>query len=842
MSMNPHFGNKRRSSTMLYTVDQAQVSRPTCAFQGTSARSRNSSHSAALLPSKRHRGLETKLPQGHEDPFGDNEDFTADDLEEIEILATQALTQGLNQANSSKNTETITATGTRVTGSFADENLKGRESRFLNAALDSSEKRRAGSFMGIPKDVDTFAFEVLQEQHDELKQKLQKMQEDLLMKNGEIKVLRDSLRSTESDLEHQRMSIVVLEKEKEQQLTAKEKELNRKMQALESELHFKNAEMNELRIKLQNCERMAKSSTPISTKLSPREKTTGISTLDGCVSSQTGKNSFLTTAAFATERSPKCSSEGARRCHSFSIIKRDDKGVQTVCVEEHKDLEDKHFCAPFQRLKLQMKGSALLSTLFRESIAPGPLGLCHLLSLSTEAMSGALGQHTCFSSISSGKLISRTNRSGNVALQTLTECRNLAVTGLNMLTVEQGQSEQDISCTGQICALAGAVHLLPLVEYYVSLYCQTLEAQENLVKSPRSLCPNSEGSTVVNAENQCGLEDFALTALGVLYHLTFHSRDVVRHLLSPVNSASTKPAQTAEIRKMQTASCFPTDADPGPSKVQDEELVVPPKYVQDGPYLHPLLRKLLQLMDPSFIGTSNRRETFICQSLKVLVKLAENSTLELLPRFQVLMSSSLLLKCLGHNSPCSAVCTTVHLMAIFIEHSRLAASFFSHSEDCPLLHLCTYVTSRPDRSAFESQWHQLESEVVRFFMKFYTYNSSTVLDSECRCSGEVVKTVTVMLHRHWLNVRKCERNLSSLGHSAVQFLQDTVLLLHCLSQKDKNFTEHCLDVLHQYDQVIPGIKAIFRRITDLKESEEIALEELCPPEPDVEEQEMETGF
>lgn len=55
------------------------------------------------------------------------------------------------------------------------------------------------------------------------------MEEEVLIKNGEIKILRDSLHQTESILEEQRRSHFLLEQEKTQALNDKEKEFSKKV-------------------------------------------------------------------------------------------------------------------------------------------------------------------------------------------------------------------------------------------------------------------------------------------------------------------------------------------------------------------------------------------------------------------------------------------------------------------------------------------------------------------------------------------------------------------------------------------------------------------------------------
>jgi hypothetical protein len=58
---------------------------------------------------------------------------------------------------------------------------------------------------------------------------LKAMEEEVLIKNGEIKILRDSLHQTESVLEEQRRSHFLLEQEKIQALNDKEKEFSKKV-------------------------------------------------------------------------------------------------------------------------------------------------------------------------------------------------------------------------------------------------------------------------------------------------------------------------------------------------------------------------------------------------------------------------------------------------------------------------------------------------------------------------------------------------------------------------------------------------------------------------------------
>jgi len=76
-----------------------------------------------------------------------------------------------------------------------------------------------------------------------------------------------------------------------------------------------------------------------------------------------------------------------------------------------------------------------------------------------------------------------------------------------------------------------------------------------------------------------------------------------------------------------------------------------------------------------------------------------------------------------------------------------------------------------------------------------------------------------MLHRQWMKIRRSENSLCAYKEQIIQFLRDAVLLLHGLSQKDKLFHEHCLEVLHQYDQAMPSIRAILKKTQKLSACE-----------------------
>lgn len=99
-------------------------------------------------------------------------------------------------------------------------------------------------------------------------------------------------------------------------------------------------------------------------------------------------------------------------------------------------------------------------------------------------------------------------------------------------------------------------------------------------------------------------------------------------------------------------------------------------------------------------------------------------------------------------------------------------------------------------------------------------------------SLQVVRVLTVMLHRQWLTLQRAGGlPKTEQQKRTVRCLRDTVLLLHSLSQKDKLFTVHCVEVLHQFDQVMPGVSMLIRALPDVTDCEGEPLKGPSLPQP-----------
>ncbi|NXJ12082.1 ATRIP protein, partial [Odontophorus gujanensis] len=656
-----------------------------------------------------------------------------------------------------------------------------------------------------------FQLQVLQAQHEDARRKLKEMQDEILTKNGEIKVLRDSMQQMANTVEEQRRSYMLLEQQQSQNLSEKEREFSKKILSLQSELQFKDAEMNELRTQLQNCQRN-KHITQMVVTQSPKKNFAIQMKSEGC-SQQPGKRSFPTKESFNAETAARPSSSSGNWLAQTSSSK-EGKRVESTIGEVNLL---KYFAVVAVDGKATPKtispGSALLSALLKQPLVSGSLlGLCHLLSSSTEALPGALLQPDPLETQSTQMPGTRTAQEEVPPLVSLQEAQKLALTGLNLIATDDGLSEGSPAGSGsevlylKRCKIRGAVHLLPLVEHHIGAYCRAVQSAD---KSVNASCGNhSVVSSRASTNKVSSKEDFWLSleettvlSLGVLYYLVFYSWDVVHMLLSNEVRKTSTVGEEHITKADKNTLCDSKD-----DRTQGGLPEAPRDAASNVQTQHSLFKKLLQVL--AFSATAgSRTDSILQQSLKVLVKLAENSTMDLLINFQHLLSCQVLLRCLCPAIPLHAVLLAVKLLSILAQHHLLVAHLCSHSDTCLLLALYTYIMSRPDKSASEVCWLQLEQEVVRLLTTCVRCSSPTVLPpaAHCQCNLEVVKAVIVMLHRQWTKIRRSESSLRAHKEQIIQFLCDAVLLLHSLSQKDKLFHEHCLEVLHQYDQAIPGI-------------------------------------
>lgn len=235
---------------------------------------------------------------------------------------------------------------------------------------------------------------------------------------------------------------------------------------------------------------------------------------------------------------------------------------------------------------------------------------------------------------------SRTDQEGIAPLVSLQEAQKLAITGLNLIALDEGLSEGGpAEGQGGLLPLTqsrirGAVHLLPLVEHHIGAFCQAEQLGDTPGNGACGTHPaaasRASTSTVSSKDDfRLSLEEMTLVSLGILYYLVFYSWDVVHTLLSAEVEKSSA-AGDEQISKMdENASCDNQCDNKEESRTQGGLPAAPQDPPNTDQAQHSLFKKLLQIL--AFCAArGSQTDNILSQSLKVLVKLAENSTMDLL--------------------------------------------------------------------------------------------------------------------------------------------------------------------------------------------------------------------
>ncbi|XP_063071148.1 ATR-interacting protein isoform X2 [Engraulis encrasicolus] len=803
------------------------------------------------------------------DPFSDDEDFTQDDFNEIDLAASQVATtsaavraqddsrapwgkpEGRKTFSLSSNRpgpsgisdgRTVTPRPSAISDGRAVTPGPNGTSRGRTATSGASGIRH-GSTHGYGDSSKTEEkhshYSKLEAQQASLLEKMKGMEEENLMKNGEIRVLRDSLRLANQEKEQQKMALYNQERERAQAQSDKEKELMKKLQSLQSELHFKDAEINNMKTKLQQSERGKHPGTP-SAKSSPKTMSSAAFSQEATSRASPGPSSFITKETF-TAQIP------VRRPSSKSAP----EPASTKQTKANTETETPVDMWPPPRLN---RGSALVNLLLQHPLDPSSLGLCHLLCLSPDSLSSLIPQSNsiCFKSLctpsssSSPADPSTPPRAGD----RFSRLQSLAMGGLSSLASSHQPplARFNNPSSARLAAslqkrTPGASHLLPLLEYHLSLYCQTLAALDaSLAKSPlhggrgmSCLSDSSSSSSSTLSSNPeewlASQEDMALASLKALRLIVSESDEAVSSLLAPTAQdleAMTGPATAGAITAAGLSSPQPgSSTDCNAMQTDRSVLALAPQH-------HPLLRWLVQLADPSYTASAIQRELVVTTSLGALSLLAERASEEQLHRFDCVLTNPTMTQCLSSGSTYNTVLLTLRLLTILVSSDDVLGKLISHQYPCPFLKVFKYVVSRPDKSITNKDlWMKLEIEVIRFLSTLFCQRSflwATFFESSCQCNSEVVRTLVVLLHREVLLLHQAmwrQGKSASWAVPGVTVVREGLVALGWLVQYDSNFHDHSLEVMHMYEQMVPIIRDTFQKFPNIKESEELALDEVC---------------
>ncbi|TNN45141.1 ATR-interacting protein [Liparis tanakae] len=757
-------------------------------------------------PTKRLRGLDQDVVAAFDDPFGDDDDFTQDDLDEMDTIASQAITAvaaaGLGTTPAPRPTEPARGSdwpqwagqSKCVSGAAANqsgENAFGSGSNRGNAGLPGREPlgNRQQRFGSDRED----SHGLLEAQHAELKRKLKEVEEEIVLKSGEIRVLRDSLRGAQQEKEAQRQNQMLQEAQRQREQSDKEKELNKKVLSLKSELQFKEAEINEMKTKLHSSDKpkmaspLPRNSPKVLGSLAPLHPGSG-----GSSPSPTA-NGFITKETFGAHVPPRA----ARR-----------------------------------------DGGVLLGLLLQQPLSPSSLGLSHLLSMSPSDVHLTSSKSAGFL-LRSDAAVGDGGGDGAAPRATLSPLQSLAVTGLNTLS-----QNRPAAGSGSKRSCPGAVLFLPLLELHLSRLCGALDSLRSVSGSNSAAgSPPAGGAAGAGRLDEAGVagfsvEDAGLAALRLLYLLVAHSDEVVEAVLtkedqSRVTDVKTEPSAAGVALCSQNA----------------------------------LLQAVLRLCEAG-LAVGSQREELALDAMKTLCVLIQRTPHTHGDRLQCVLQ--VVCVCLSADCRLQTVSGCVSVLRSVSDHPALARRLCSQHDPCVFLKLLQFIRTRADSRATHTDWVQLDLQVVRLLSRLMTQRAESWTSSQhggCPCYTELVQTVVILFHRQWLDLRGSRDPTDSTGSShlrtvltdrrpeslivslpsgrappshqgpapcgaAASLLRECLLLLHWLLLHHGSFSENCRPLLHMYDQLIPAVRDTLRGIPGLSESEELALEEICRSEGD----------
>ncbi|XP_038136815.1 ATR-interacting protein isoform X1 [Cyprinodon tularosa] len=752
-------------------------------------------------PTKRLRGLNQDVvtPVTFDDPFGDDEEFTQDDLNELDIIASQAFTSAVavSKPVSKPSNEGVRSTWPSSPGQNKSENNQSKEikSAIYRGDAGRHSRENLGNLQqqfGSGRDD---SYRRLEAQHAELKRKLKEVEDEILLKSGEIRVLRDSLKEAQQEKEAERQNQVILETQKQKEHSDREKELNKKVQSLQSELQFKEAEINEMKTKLLSSDKN-KTASPLA-RNGPKVLSTlpQMQVIGSSSSSSPKGNGFITKEVFGAQISSRMTPVKTRRESA-------DRGVSSSRSSDGHEISHPDPFLSVRPPQMQHQGGVLLGLLLQQPLLPSSLGLSHLLSMTVAE----------FSQLSSGSQLHSDPLDGAGAVEVprapLSLVQSLAAARLG--TLSQSPTATTFSNTDNR-SCPGAVFLLPLLDLHLSQLCSTLDSLRCSSAGIRgsdstaaiSLPKCQSVSHVLGRPDEAGVtgfsvEDTGLVALKILYLLLAQSNEVVEAVLLR--------------RTTEKSDC--SDGHVGLSSQ------------------NALLQSLLRLCDVRFSGNSAQKEKLTLNALKTICVLIKRTPPAHSDRLQSVLQVVCL--CLSQDTRVQMVSECVSVLTAMSDHPSLAKQLCSQHDTCIFLKLFHLIRTIPDTRATCTDLILLDLQVVRLLSRVTQRTESWTKSeqSPCQCYTELVQVVVIIFHRQWLDLRGSQEQPSvacspDWSDTASALLRECLLLLHWLLLHHRSFSESCRPVLHMYDQMIPSVRETLIKIPELSDSEELALEEIC---------------
>lgn len=691
----------------------------------------------------------------------------------------------------------------------------------------------------------------LQHLREEMK-KYETLKEEMYMKEGQIKFLRDELQRRElevSRLHQEKMN------EDTRERSEKENHLKAEVERLSVELQFKNQEMYRLKEK--------------------------------CIEQRPNTSSSDTSTLMAGSSSPKVRRILVERPPPHSNILQkiiDDKNgssaspVKTT-TESLVSQKSKRNCSIHVHMPNGvLHGSRLMSQLLQNTSNPTesvPLSnpgtnivpLLHLHTtldfqgvkfcrdannflLSPVAKSGADIQRIVDTSNKKKPFVSNVNL-------------NLAMYGISKLLTMEGllNGRQLINTSAESASQhpCPSLLLLPLLGEYFTQYAEQLSTQlltsqslpsdgntsASLSSAGSSWRTGSAESSLeslgsslnllqqVRSDMANNLEQLTLLALRVIFSLASFSPGLRWTILTLDSSSDTEKLVCSLICTLTMTTPDKKNANPSNAGSSFSDCIS-----QLNIERLELLNKFFKLANP--LPEMSCNPQILEVTLALLVLLAKSATNEQLERFAPVVTRGILCHSLGYNSKIAVQLRGLQLMQVLAKSPQIVASLCADVELCPLGAMYTMVGKLVKDSSPQTEIYPIVIDILNAISNDRASGMSSLLNTRCPCNMDCVKCCVNLLYdlleKHqskcvntkemslFANSNDASNNLAQCR--CLNVLSKGILLLHSISQQDQHFEFRYQDVIHNYTILVSRLHSIMEREERLWKTEISALKEL----------------
>ncbi|XP_070558238.1 ATR-interacting protein-like isoform X2 [Ptychodera flava] len=621
------------------------------------------------------------------------------------------------------------------------------------------------------------------------KKQLTSLQEERYKTDGEIKILREKVQQTNSELNKVQTEKFNIGEELKREQLKKEKEASKQVENMKTQLQFKEMEIVDIQNKYKSLERKLKvyeNSSNGTPKNSPHKQHGSHHNRTGHQSATSpGKpnNPFPTRRSFLSHsgpstppRSPKLQSlqaesplahKGPRSPGQVSSPRRKDSGAFTLEARQKKlpasgkinTCSKRGLCSSPQLV------SKLLSIDQNSSYNSEPpnQGLVTLLQLpavnSTHhaaaeeyGIAGALKTNRS-AMVSSPERWSpfrmTSDENHRAALKTLSSLLSKSQT-----TVNSSPGKANL----ELCSQSSSIGLLPVIQDHLFKYIDMLHSKADS-GVPSTFSGSTASRTLESSTADAGstrsleydqwvfgqTEKATLNALAVLQRLICNSCCVRTALLksSPDQSGGSVPTHSGFARRRDVhgheANISIMEIDPSAPLIPETQaatqlvrkhrLATDRKPSDRSPCLLtdvPVNSILTKVLRIASIHNMYGQSSSMLQAtLDVLMALAENSEPSGLDRLQALLTDGTVQNCLASDNSYSIVSTAVSVLNVTVCSRAIAQSLCNQSESCTLLRLYQLCAKGVDEAS-EQQWTALQIKILQFFATLFSCHHGTV--------------------------------------------------------------------------------------------------------------------